>query len=84
MQIFVGKKTSVEGVGAETGGGTAKVEEGGKGDGRTMAVEALSEIGREKLLRQPEIITQLRSLANNAAYEPLRELSANLLKKLGK
>ena len=85
VQIFVGKKSSVGGVGKETGTGTAEVKEGGKGDGRVMAVRALSEIGPARLFDQPEIIAQLRALAgNNATYEDLRDMSAELVKKLAK
>ena len=85
IQIFVGKKSSVGGVGKEKGPGGADVKEGGKGDGRVMAVRALMEIGPLKLVDQPAIIAELRALAdNNATYEELRMLSKELLKKLNK
>jgi HEAT repeat protein len=54
------------------------------GDSRVMAVQGLGLIGRERVVAHPEIIEQLRRLADDAkAFPDLRKDCKALLKKLG-
>jgi HEAT repeat protein len=64
IQVFDSTKTTVGGTGQETNSGKANVKEIGKGDGRVMAVQALTKIGPERLRQRPDIVQQLRTLSN--------------------
>jgi hypothetical protein len=81
VQIYVSTQASVQGAGQETGSGKANVKEVGKGDGRTMATQALAEIGAKRLGSRPDIVEQLRKLAADAQLDPdLRKECQSLLK----
>jgi HEAT repeat protein len=82
IKIFIGTTT---GIGSGTGeGGTpgkGDVKELAKGDGRVMAVDALKAMGANRYSARPEIMQQLRDLADNAKTdEPLRKKCRELLK----
>src|SRR5438105_211727 len=64
IQICDNKKTSVGGTGQETITGKANVKEVGKGDGRTMAIQALDAIGGRRVAQRRDIVQQLQKLAN--------------------
>jgi HEAT repeat protein len=54
------------------------------GDSRTMAVQALSLMGRDRVANRKDIVEQLRRLANDAkTHKELREKSGELIRKLG-
>jgi HEAT repeat protein len=81
--IFDNTKTSVGGTGQETNSGKANVKEVGRGDGRTMALQALAQIGAPRMKENREIIEQLRRLAQDpATFVDLREGCKKLLKTL--
>src|SRR5262249_51072298 len=83
IKIFDNKKSSVGGAGQESTTGKANVKELGKGDGRVMAVHALSRIGAARVRQRPEIAQQLRVLADDPeANGDLREACKTLLKSL--
>ena len=65
--IFDNKKTVVGGTGQETTVGKANVQEIGKGDGRVMAVQALTDIGAARVNERRDIVQQLQMLANDQA-----------------
>lgn len=48
-----------------------KAKEVGKDDGRVMAVDALSQIGRDKVLPRNAIIAQMRALVMEATTDPV-------------
>jgi hypothetical protein len=74
VQIYTGTQASVQGS-DEKVAGKATVKEVGQGDGRLMATQALTRIGPDRLRKRPDIIQQLRTLANDA------ELSMELRKQ---
>jgi hypothetical protein len=81
--IFENKKTVVGGTGQETTVGKANVQEVGKGDGRVMALQALTEIGAARVNERRDIVEQLRILANDQATNAdLREACKKLLQSL--
>jgi HEAT repeat protein len=83
IQIFDNKKSSVGGTGQETATGKANVKEIGKGDGRVMAIQALTQIGRARLKQSPDILRQLQALADDqAVFSDLREGCKKLLKSV--
>jgi HEAT repeat protein len=83
IQVFDSTKTTVGGTGQETNSGKANVKEIGKGDGRVMAVQALTEIGPERLRQRPDIIRQLQALADGENINAdLRQACKRLLKEL--
>lgn len=82
--IYVNKKSTVQGGGQETGSGKSTVKEVGKDDGRVMAVQALTNVGPAILRKRPDIVAQLRRLADDTKTLPgLREDSRKLLEKIG-
>ena len=84
IQVFLNKATSVQGAGQETSGGKASSRELGKGDGRTLAVEALTRIGVARVGKEAAIIEQLRRLADNPeTLAGLRKDCRTLLQSLG-
>jgi HEAT repeat protein len=81
LQIFKG--TGAVGAGkVEKGAGAGKVVDTGAGDGRKMAVQALSYVGAERLRTRPDIIRQLRALQGSRDPE-MREQVQEILKELG-
>jgi len=85
--IVLYERTAVttSGGGAETNGGKANVKEVGKGDGRVMAIAALTEVGPEVIMTRPDIVRQLRAVAENADTVPdLKKKTQTLLAKLTK
>jgi HEAT repeat protein len=85
--IVLYEKTAVKtsGGGAETNTGKANVKELGQGDGRIMALDALTEIGPEIVMTRPDIVRQLRAIANNPDTVPkLKKKTKALLDKLVK
>ncbi len=83
IQLFDNKKSSVGGTGQETNSGKADVKELARGDGRVMAVQALTQIGVRQLAARRDIIEQLEVLsANPATNVELREKCKTLLKTL--
>jgi HEAT repeat protein len=84
VQIYVSTQATVQGAGQETATGKANVKEVGKGDGRTMATQALSEIGANRLRSRPDIVQQLQKLAADNQLDPeLRKECQGLLKRAG-
>jgi HEAT repeat protein len=81
---FGGVQTSADASGSERKGkGTSATEIVG-GDSRCAAVRGLGLVGRERVVARPEIVDQLRRLADDAkAFPELRKDCRNLLKKLG-
>ena len=76
-------QSSVGGTGQETNTGKANVKELGKGDGRVMAVQALTQVGAAKLRQRRDIIQQLQALANQeSANSDLRDGCKKLLKSV--
>ena len=68
--------------GQEKVGGIAKLKESGIGDGRVMAVDALTQIGVARVRNRNDIRGQLKSLAAQAKDDNLKEKAGNLLSKL--
>ncbi len=80
IQIFVGVSTDVSGAGDEVKAGKASVKVSTRGDGRTLAADALQRIGPGRYANRADIMKQLRVLATaNGTYEPLRKKAAALL-----
>jgi HEAT repeat protein len=81
IRIFTGIKGGVGGAKKEgPAGGKDTVNEEGTEDGRIMAIAALERLGKDRVMGHPEIIAQLRNLANNPMFETnLREKTKNLL-----
>ena len=63
--IFLGSDTTVGTGGNEVKGTNAKVVNVGKGDGRKMALDAISSIGLARIKTRPKIIEQIRLLSRN-------------------
>jgi HEAT repeat protein len=84
IQIYAGNTGKTVGKSIEGGKqGGSDVKEQRIGDGRVMAVQALDFVGKTRLQQRPEIITQLRTIANDPAlYQKLRDDANDLLKKL--
>jgi HEAT repeat protein len=81
IRIYEGNTTQAGG-GAKEGmtAETAKVQEKGTGDGRTMAIQALREMGRARVMQRPEIVKQLRAIAaDSSVNKKLREETKSLL-----
>jgi HEAT repeat protein len=84
IQIFVGVGTKVKGV-IEKDPGKAESKDLGQGDGRVMAIQALQQIGRARILERNDIVNQLRALAANKSLNPdLRDKTQKLLQTIGK
>ncbi|MBI3406856.1 MAG: HEAT repeat domain-containing protein [Planctomycetes bacterium] len=87
--IYVGVDAKVQGTGVEAAGGKATVEDVGKGDGRVMAIQALQQVGRARILERRDIVSQLKTLAADLAADPksdenLRKKTKELLQSIGK
>lgn len=83
--IFASEESKVQGAGQETGVGKANVKEVGKGDGRVMAVQALTQIGAARVRQRSEIVKQLQVLAkDNEVFADLRQKAQDLLRDLKK
>ena len=83
IQLFDNKKSSVGGTGQETNSGKADVKELVHGDGRVMAVQALTQIGPRPLAKRPDVIQQLEVLAASPTTNAeLRDKCKVLLKTL--
>ena len=85
-RILIYDTTAVKsgGVG-EAGIGVGKREDLGKGDGRVMAIQALEVVGAERVIGRPDIVAQLRVIANDKkAFPKLRDDAKKLLDKIGK
>jgi len=81
--IYTGTTASAGGASAESKVGKTKIEETGFGDGRVMAIDALSRIGRERVRSRPDIVRQLEALANDPqTLADLRQKTKDLLLKL--
>lgn len=81
IKIFVRTATSVGGTGSETVGSAASAKELGRGDGRTMATQALQGIGAARYAGRAPIMQQLRRLADDARGDPdLRKQASKLVK----
>jgi HEAT repeat protein len=80
--IYVNRSSSFSASGSEKGGASANVKAETKGDGRIMAVQALTRIGG-RTKDHPRILAQLRRLADGDRTDPLlREETRKLLKSL--
>jgi HEAT repeat protein len=80
IQLYSGTTSSVGGAGNESVGGQASAKESGKGDGRTMATDALKMIGARALARN-DIVNQLQFLAKDAkTNDVLRKKCQELLR----
>lgn len=83
IQIYAGTGGKVTGGTTEKKGGQVDLKEKRVGDGRVMAVQALTTIGKQRLLERPEVVTQLRTIAaDGAAFEDLRKDVNKLLETL--
>lgn len=88
IQIYGGTSGTVTASGVEKKGGNAEVKEKHIGDGRKMAVQALSNMaitkaGRDRILQdRPDIPQMLRTLSQNTPFEDLRKDITGLLKRL--
>jgi HEAT repeat protein len=85
IRIYEGNTTVSGGRTKEgKGEGTPTIREKGTGDGRTMAIQALQEIGRARVLSRPEIVRQLRSIATSPQVaDKLRKDTKKLLQDFG-
>jgi HEAT repeat protein len=84
VQIYVNTQATVQGAGQETGMGKATVKEVGQGDGRVMATQALAQVGGRVLRKRPDIVEQLRVLAQDPQTFPeLRKECQAILKEVG-
>ena len=84
VQIYQSTDASFQGAGAEKGPGIATIAEIGKGDGRTMALQALNWAGVNRVRQRPDIVQQLRVLAaDQGTFVDLRKDCQALLKALG-
>jgi HEAT repeat protein len=85
-EVFIYAGTSVGTGGSGTlekgGGGAESVKKQGQGDGRVIAIQALTFIGSEGIRRSPEILKQLNNLANNAKDKRLKDETKKLLSSL--
>jgi HEAT repeat protein len=85
IQIYVGTTAKVEGGGKEGAkSGSASAKETGMGDGRTLAVDALKNMGGEVVRARPELMKQLENLSNTATFLPLRDKAKQALSEFGK
>jgi HEAT repeat protein len=85
VTIYVGTQATVQGAGQETGTGKATVKELGKGDGRTMATQALKQFSAARLRARTDIVQQLQALARDqATAADLRKECQELLKSIGR
>ncbi|MCI0639650.1 MAG: HEAT repeat domain-containing protein [Gemmataceae bacterium] len=83
IQIYVGRTSKVGGAGQEIPTGKANVEEVGKADGRIMAIQALTQIGAQRIMERRDIVQQLQALANTKDLDSdVREGAKTLLKKV--
>ncbi len=83
IKVFVGTEGSGEGSKEGSKSGKTKVTDVGKGDGRVMAVDALSQIGGQRLAKRPDIVNQLRALQNDPSIAPnLREKLKTVMPQL--
>ena len=83
IKLYAGTKGGTVGVGeGKDGGGSAK--ERGDKDGRVMAVDALSQIGRDRGAARGDIVAQMRSLRDDNGTDPaLRQRIRDVLKDWG-
>ena len=65
LRVYRNKAVVVQGAGLENSGGKSTSREVGEGDGRKLAVNALERIGPTAVRQHPEIVDQLRVLAND-------------------
>jgi hypothetical protein len=80
IKIYRETTSSVGGTSAESAGGSAKVDEVLKGDGRLAAAEALGFVGARRYGKRADIMKQLRFLATGAAIDPpLKKKAAELV-----
>jgi HEAT repeat protein len=82
IRIYEGNTTQ-SGGGAKEGktAESAKIQEKGTGDGRTMAVQALEKIGRARVVQRTSIVQKLRAIAADTSVNTkLREETKSLLK----
>jgi HEAT repeat protein len=78
IKIYAGTGGTVQGTGEGKKEGKGKITDEGIGDGRIMAVDALYQVGAEKVITRPDIVAQLRAL--NADPNTLPNLRAGLKK----
>ncbi len=84
VQIYMSTQVNLQATGAEIGPGTAKRIEIGKGDGRTMALQALGWVGAARIRQRPDIIQQLQFLARDPeTFAELKKDCQSLLKVIG-
>jgi hypothetical protein len=80
IKVFLGTKIGVGPAPGEFKGGKGEVNEQAKGDGRTMATDALKAIGVARYSARAEIMDQLRVLAGNTnPDQPLRKKALELV-----
>jgi HEAT repeat protein len=65
IRVYRNKAVVVRGAGQETSGGKSSSLEVGEGDGRKLTVDALERIGPTVVRQHPEIVDQLRRLADD-------------------
>jgi HEAT repeat protein len=81
VKLYDRTVVGVGGIGTEIKGGVTTVKEQGKGDGRTMALDALQAIGAARFAQRKDIMAKLRALANDGNVNAtVRMRSAELLK----
>jgi HEAT repeat protein len=84
IQQFAGTAREGAGGGDEKKAGGAKVGQKGRGDGRTMVIQALTSVGEAKVRGEQGIVKQLQKLANGARTDPtLKDQSKKLLSEFG-
>jgi len=79
IKLYQNTATGVEGIREEGKGGKGNVKVLAKGDGRTMAVDALNAIGVTRIVQRADIMKQLRFLANSGTTDPLLKSKASAL-----
>jgi hypothetical protein len=70
IKIYAGGSSGLQGGGEGNKGSGAGFQERGAGDGRIMAVDALTRVGVERLARRPDIVAQLRALHSDPRTLP--------------
>lgn len=71
LKVYRSTNSAVGGTASETVSGKTSTQEVGDGDGRKLALDALDALGPALVRGHPEIITQIRSLADNDRCVPI-------------
>lgn len=71
LKVYRSTSTSVGGTSSESTAGKTSTQEVGEGDGRKLALDALEQIGPAIVRGHPEILAQIRSLADSERVVPI-------------